>query len=89
MAAGKPVVATAVSGIPEVVADGETGLLVPPEHVAALADALLRLAGDPATRRRLGRNGYVRVRERFSAPRMVDETLEVYREALAARYRRQ
>jgi glycosyltransferase involved in cell wall biosynthesis len=89
MAAGKPVVATRVSGVPEVVVDGETGLLVPSEQVASLADALLRIAGDPAERRRLGRNGYLRVRQQFSAPRMVDQTLDLYREALAARYQRQ
>ncbi|RFU20423.1 glycosyltransferase [Geodermatophilus marinus] len=53
MAAGLPVVASAVGGIPEVVRDGETGLLVPPGDVAALAAALDRLAGDPQLRARL------------------------------------
>jgi glycosyltransferase involved in cell wall biosynthesis len=86
MAASKPVVGTRVSGVPEVVADGETGILVPPRDPDALAAALIRLLGDPAECRRLGRNGYQRVRERFSAARMVEETLEVYREALDARY---
>jgi glycosyltransferase involved in cell wall biosynthesis len=83
MAAGKPVVATQVSAIPEVVVDGETGLLVPPGDPAAAAAALIRLCEDPAERRRLGRNGYQRVRQRFTADRMVDETVAVYREALA------
>jgi glycosyltransferase involved in cell wall biosynthesis len=85
MAAGKPVVATHVSGIPEVVLDGETGVLVPPRDPHALAVALLRLIDDPAERHRLGTNGYHRVHEHFTADRMVDETLTIYREALAAR----
>ncbi len=51
MAAGMAVVSTSVSGIPEVVEDGDNGLLVPPEDPAALADALLRLAKDPRSRR--------------------------------------
>jgi glycosyltransferase involved in cell wall biosynthesis len=85
MAAAKPVVATRVSAVPEVVIDGETGLLVPPGDPAALADALVQLCQDAALRRRLGLAGYRRVREYFSADRMVEETLAVYHEALAAR----
>jgi glycosyltransferase involved in cell wall biosynthesis len=54
MATGRPVVSCAVSGIPELVRDGETGLIVAPDEPAALADALARLAGDPALRARLG-----------------------------------
>jgi glycosyltransferase involved in cell wall biosynthesis len=54
MATGRPVVSCAVSGIPELVRDGETGLLVPSENPAALASALERLAGDPGLRARLG-----------------------------------
>jgi glycosyltransferase involved in cell wall biosynthesis len=85
MAAGKPVVATRVSAVPEVVVHGETGILAPPDDPSALAEALLDLVGDPAQRRRLGAAGYQRVRERFTADRMVEETLQVYREALAER----
>jgi glycosyltransferase involved in cell wall biosynthesis len=88
MGAGTPVVGTRVSGVPEVVEDGETGFLVPPRDPQALAGALIRLLGDPAERRRMGNNGYRRVRERFAAPRMVEQTLAVYQEALAARSRR-
>ena len=87
MAAGKPVVATDVSGIPEVVVHGETGLLVPPGDPPALAAALMQLIEDPAERRRLGTNGYHRVQQRFTADRMVDETIAVYREALDAKSR--
>jgi glycosyltransferase involved in cell wall biosynthesis len=54
MATGRPVVSCAISGIPELVRDGETGLIVPPNDPAALADALIRLAADPALAARLG-----------------------------------
>lgn len=70
---GRPVVATRVGGVPEVVADGETGLLVPPNDVAALARALQRLADDPALRTRLGQAGQGRARALFSAGRMAHD----------------
>ena len=79
MAAGRPCLATRVSAIPEVVVDGETGLLVPPDDPPALADGLVRLAGDPTLRARLGAAGRARVAERFGLDRMVEETLAVYR----------
>jgi glycosyltransferase involved in cell wall biosynthesis len=65
MAAGLPVVSTAVSGIPELVRDGENGLLVPPEDPVALASALLRLAADASLRDRLAAAGRSTVSERF------------------------
>jgi glycosyltransferase involved in cell wall biosynthesis len=78
MAAGRPVVASAVGGIPEVVADGETGILVPPRDHAALAAAIVRLLGDRALRERMGAAGLARVRAHFSVERMVANTLRVY-----------
>lgn len=57
LATARPVVSCAVSGIPELVRDGETGLLVPPDDAAALADAVERLAAAPALRARLGAQG--------------------------------
>ena len=78
MACARPIVATTAGGIPEVVADGETGLLVPPRDHHALADAIVRLLNDSDLRRRLGEAGLARVRERFSADRMVRDTLRVY-----------
>ena len=57
MACGLPVVSCHAGGIPEIVDDGETGILVAPRDAVALADALQRLGGDPALRRRLGRAG--------------------------------
>ncbi|MEA2604301.1 MAG: glycogen synthase [Acidobacteriota bacterium] len=65
MAAGVPVVASAVSGIPEVVVDGETGWLVPPEDPEALAAALSEVLAGPAEARRRGEAGWRRVNERF------------------------
>ena len=65
MAAGLPVISTAVSGIPELVRDGENGLLVPPEDPGALASALLRLATDVSLRDRLAAAGRETVAERF------------------------
>ncbi len=81
MAARRPVVATAVSAIPEVIRDGETGLLVPPHNPDALAGALLQLCGDPERRARLGAAGAARVQTHFTAERMVRETLAVYADA--------
>jgi len=66
MASGLPVVASAVAGARELVVEGSTGFLVPPEEPGALADALLRLTGDPALRAALGGRGRRRVEEHFS-----------------------
>jgi glycosyltransferase involved in cell wall biosynthesis len=83
MARHKPVVATPVGGTPEVVLDGETGLLVPPRDPDALAAALKRLLADGELRARMGEAGYRRVAERFSADRMTERVLEIYDEVLA------
>ena len=72
MEAGCSVVASAVSGIPEVVVDGETGWLVPPEDAAALADALEAAAGDEGETRRRGERGRARLEELYR-PRAVAE----------------
>jgi glycosyltransferase involved in cell wall biosynthesis len=69
---GLPVVASRLSAIPELVVDGETGLLVPPEDPNALAGALLRLIGDPALRRALGEAGERHVRGRFDSEPWLD-----------------
>ena len=82
MARRKPVVATAVGGIPEVVADGVSGFLVPPSDPAALADALIRLARSPSLRQRLGDAGYEIVAERFSIDAQVRRIEELYDEEL-------
>jgi glycosyltransferase involved in cell wall biosynthesis len=78
MACEKPIVATNAGGIPEVVLEGTTGLLVPPRDHAAMAAAIVRLLKDPALRDRMGAAGLRVVREKFSAERMVQDTLKVY-----------
>ena len=83
MAAGLSVVSTTAGGTPEVVEDAVTGVLVPPGKAAQLTEALLRLAKDPALRRRMGEAGRARAIERFTEERMLEGTAEVYREVLA------
>ena len=78
MASGKPIVATTAGGIPEVVRDGETGILVPPRDHDAMAEAIVRLLKDETLRRRMGDAGLSLAHARFSAERMVQETLRVY-----------
>jgi glycosyltransferase involved in cell wall biosynthesis len=82
MAAGKAVVASRVSTIPEIVIDGETGWLVAPGDGPALAHALLRLLDDPMSARRMGEAGCRRVLTSFGVERMVRATEAVYEEIL-------
>ncbi len=79
MAQGIPSVATRVGGNPEVVADGETGLLVESEDAAGLAGALSALLGDAGRRREMGRAAARRARERFSLETMFARYEELYR----------
>jgi len=83
MAAGAPVVATRVGGSPELVADGVTGFLVPPQDPAALAKAIEELLAEPGRARRLGQAGRQRVIEEFSVQRMVRDTERLYASLLA------
>ncbi len=83
MAAGLPVVATAVGGTPEVVMDGVTGLLVPPRDPDALAQAITRLLRDPDLRRKMGQAGRERVQQHFSMEKMVQQTQSLYKQLLA------
>ncbi len=78
MCFGRPVVATAAGGIPEVVGHGQTGLLVPVGDPLALAAALTELLVAPRRREALGKAGRRRFEQRFTAARMLDETLRVY-----------
>ncbi len=83
MLLARPVVTTTVSC--EVVIDGETGLVVPPEDDAALASAVARLLANPEAAARMGLAGRERLRVCFSADRMAAETLEVYERVLSRR----
>lgn len=80
---GKPVVATAVGGIPEIIENNVTGLLVPPRDPTALAHKILYLLENPKIGRELGQAGQARVLERFSAQRMVTQLQSLYEELLA------
>jgi colanic acid/amylovoran biosynthesis glycosyltransferase len=82
MAHGRPVVASAVGGLLDLVSDGVTGIHVPPGDVPALRAALERLLADRELRRRLGEAGRERVRERFSWSAVIDSTLAAYADAL-------
>lgn len=84
MLCARPVVASRVSSIPEIVADAETGLLVAPDDAPALAAAVTRLLDDPALAARLGEAGLVRAHAEFSVARMAERTLAVYDAALNA-----
>jgi colanic acid/amylovoran biosynthesis glycosyltransferase len=78
MAHGRPVVASAVGGLLDLVVDGETGIHVPPGDVAALRAALERLLADTELRQRMGEAGRRRAAERFSWDAVTRETLELY-----------
>jgi glycosyltransferase involved in cell wall biosynthesis len=80
MAAGVPVVATAVGGLPELLEHGRTGLLVPPGDAAALAAALRQLLADPQRARRIGEAARAEARRRFSHERMIADLVDLYEE---------
>ncbi|MCE9635481.1 MAG: glycosyltransferase [Planctomycetes bacterium] len=82
---GRPVVATCVGGVPEVVEDGVTGLLVPPGDAKALAEAILRVLDDPEFARRMGAAARARALGRFSVERCLAQHEAVYARALGMR----
>ncbi|HBX71114.1 MAG TPA: hypothetical protein DEH25_17485 [Chloroflexi bacterium] len=82
MAAGLPVIATDVGGNPEVVVDGETGVLVPPRNPQALAGAILQLAANPIERQRMGLAGRQRVEKYFSIQETARKFEELYTQIL-------
>jgi glycosyltransferase involved in cell wall biosynthesis len=84
MAGSLPVVGTRVGGIPELVVDGETGLVVEPENPGALAAALDSLAASPERRRELGRRGRDRAAEHFSADGIARRTVALYEDLCAS-----
>ena len=82
MGAERPVVATRLAGIPEVVTNGDTGLLVEPGNVQQLGAALARVCTDPALRARLGARARAAVRDRFGADAYSESVMRIYEEFL-------
>ncbi len=87
MALGKPVLASAAGGNPELVEDGRSGLLVPPRDPEAFAGALRRLLEDPELRRRLGQGGRERVATGFTVEKRLDRIEALYRRLIGERER--
>ena len=85
MACGTPVVATTAGAFPEVIADGETGILVPPADARSLADAIAALLADPARRAAMGAAGTKRIEEQFSWRVCASRTAALYEDVLARR----
>lgn len=84
MASGVPLVAARVGGLADMLADGETALLVPPDDPDALAAALSRLQSDSRLRQKLVANALALVRDRYDLRPMLDAVTEVYREVADA-----
>lgn len=84
LAAGRPVVATNVGGVADVVEDGVSGLLVRPRDTHAIAERLALLAADPARRAAMGAHGRRRALERYAVSRLVDDIDALYRSLLAS-----
>ncbi|MBC7905509.1 MAG: glycosyltransferase family 4 protein [Rhodospirillaceae bacterium] len=82
-ATGRPVVACAVGGVPEIVKDGETGWLVPPAQPAALADAIARVVGDPVETARIAKGARALAEHAMRFDHRMAQTLDTYRTAIA------
>jgi glycosyltransferase involved in cell wall biosynthesis len=80
MAAARPVVASAVGGIPDAVIDGTTGILVPPTNVDRLTAAFESLLADPARRRAMGEAAQIRARDQYYAPSVLGRLQDIYTE---------
>ena len=83
MATGRPVVATASGGVPEIVVNGQTGLLVPPEDAQSLAGAIETLLADSQRAQQMGAEGLTRAHQLFSADRVAQQVQELYQRILS------
>jgi glycosyltransferase involved in cell wall biosynthesis len=82
LAMGCPVVASRVNGVPELIEDHKTGLLVPSRDPQALAKAILEVLGDPTAARKMGAEGRAVVRERYTVDQMVANTTAIFDAAM-------
>ena len=82
MAMSKPIIATTVGGIPELVVNGETGILVPPKDSESLANVMIKLLSNPSEAWQMGKAGYVRVKQYFTVEKMVEDTEKIFDELL-------
>ncbi len=82
MLAKKPVIATSIGGNPEIVMDGETGTLIPPEDPDRLAEAIIYHLEHPEISKKMGEMGYERVGKYFSLSQMLDKVMNIYKEVL-------
>jgi glycosyltransferase involved in cell wall biosynthesis len=85
MALGRPVVATSVNGVAELMVDGETGIVVPPRDAEALAEAIDRLLDNRELAAKMGSSAKRRIEERFTYARMIDQLEEHFRDCLAGK----
>ena len=79
MASSKPVIATRVGGTPEAIIDGQSGILVPPRDIDAMANAIIRLVGDPDMQSRLGASARLRTEQHYSAASYVAHLDDMYK----------
>ena len=77
---GKPIVATNTSSIPEIVEDGRSGILVPPENAEAISNALSKLISEPELRKIFGKEGQKIVMEKFTTERMINDYEKIFSE---------
>jgi glycosyltransferase involved in cell wall biosynthesis len=82
---GKPIIATHVSAIPEIIINGKTGILVPPKDSAQLAEAIIKLVVNKNLREKMGRAGYERLKTHFTLRKTVQKTEEVYDKLMAGK----
>jgi glycosyltransferase involved in cell wall biosynthesis len=88
MAMGKPVIATEVGGIPEIVTSGVNGILIPPEDAAALVQAIVQLLGDPGSAGRLGEEGRRLVEQEYTVEKMAEKVYRVYQQVYERKQRK-
>ncbi len=82
MVARKPVIATKVGGIPEIIIDGKTGFLVPPKNPQAIAEKIIFLLKNPEKSREMGERGYQRIKQHFGLEKMAREHEKLYEEVM-------